>query len=212
MAAATSFKHVCSKLMAHPWWVGVSGLAAVVSAFYAMPATELAERPADNLPMPQVLSRSPDDFSRADGDWIIWETVSEKLGGYWIKWVFTVETKDNLLVLQGRKLSVNDEPADDRERKAVFAADLAYDPQIDIFTGRAEERNASGEVLRFDVELRIDEACSTLAAVTYQGGEFISKWTGSRQGGRRDRASKAHNSAKGDRGRERILFNGSAGK
>ena len=62
------------------------------------------------------------------------------------------------------------------------------------------------------MELRIDEACSTLTAVTYQGGEFISKWTGSRQDGRRDRASKAHNSAKGDRGRERILFTGSAGK
>lgn len=183
MAIATSIKHVCSKLMAHPWWVGVSGLAGVLSAFYAMPATELAERPANNLSMPQVLSRSPDAFSRAEGDWIVLETVSEKLGGYWIKWAFTADWKNDILTLRGKKVRVNDEPADDRERKALFMTDLAYDPLSDTFTGRAEEQNASGEVLRFDVELRIDETCSTLAAVTYQGGGIISKWTGSRQGG-----------------------------
>jgi len=183
MAISTGIKHVCGKLMAHPWWVGISGLAGVVSAFYAMPAPEFVRRPGDNLPMPQVLSRLPDNFSRADGDWIILETVSEKLGGYWIKWAFTANWMDDILALRGRKLRVNDEPADDRERKAVFMADLAYDPLSDTFTGRAEEQNASGEVLRFDVELRIDEECSTLAAVTYQGGEIISKWTGSRQSG-----------------------------
>jgi hypothetical protein len=183
MATSIGIKHVCSKLMAHPWWVGISGLAGVVSAFYAMPAPELVERSADNLSMPQVLSRSPNGFSRTEGEWIVLETVSEKLGGYWIKWVFTADWKNDILTLRGKKLRVNDEPADDRERKALFMTDLAYDPLTDTFTGRAEEQNASGEVLRFDVELRIDETCSTLAAVTYQGGEIISKWTGSRQGG-----------------------------
>ena len=133
--------------------------------------------------MPAVLSRSFDDFKATAGDWIILETVSEKLGGYWIKWAFSLEVADAFLVLRGRKLSVNDEPADSRERKAVFFAKLAYNPQADIFTGRANEQNASGEVLIFDVELRIDELCSTLAAATYQGGERISQWSGSRQDG-----------------------------
>lgn len=180
-AAAGIFKKSCSKLIAHRWLLGISALAALGITFYTMPASQPIHLPTRDLPILPVPGRTSSDFSAAEGEWRILEMVSDKLGGYWIKWAFTLGGADGSLVLQGRKLHVNDEPADSREKKALFTATLVYNSNTDLFTGRAEERNADGEVMLFDVELRFDNSCATLAGETYQGGKRISQWSGTKQ-------------------------------